>query len=204
MKKLRHTLMGFSALILFAPSAFAGANAGESAPDFEGVNVLSGETFKLSNHKDDIVVLEWTNHQCPYVVKHYDSGNMQKLQKNATEQGVKWVSIVSSANGKQGHTTAKEAADIVAKKGAYPSVKILDESGKIGHKYGARTTPHMFVIKDGIIQYAGAIDDNSSPKASVIPKSKNYVTAAIADIKAGNAVQIPSTQSYGCGVKYAK
>ena len=204
MKTLKHAILGFAALLFVSAPVMAAPNVGEMAPEIEGINTLTGEAFKLSDHKDEIIVLEWTNHQCPYVIKHYDSGNMQKIQKETTAKGVKWVSINSSAEGMQGHISSETAKQIVMDAGAAPSVKLLDPSGKIGFDFGARTTPHMFVIKDGIVQYAGAIDDNSSPRQSVIADSKNYVLAAIDDLMAGKAVEVPSTQPYGCSVKYAK
>lgn len=190
------------ALCLMITPAMAMTEIGQPAPDFETTDA-SGNAFKLSDHKGKIVVLEWTNHQCPFVVKHYSTGNMQSVQNQVRDQGVEWVSIVSSAPGRQGHTSAKEALQIVTDQNANPSIKILDESGEIGKKYGALTTPHMFVIDaEGTLAYAGAIDDNSSPNPKTVEGANNYVLAAISDIKEGNAVQIPQTQPYGCSVKY--
>lgn len=176
---------------------------GDPAPAIETTDI-HGNAFKLSDHLGSIVVLEWTNAQCPYVVKHYDSGNMQKLQKAATAMdGVKWVSINSSAEGKQGYVTAEQAKALIAEQGAAPTTKLLDPTGTVGKTYGAQTTPHMFVVDaEGKIAYMGAIDDNSSPRASVIEGSKNYVMAAVKDLTSGNAVQVSSTQPYGCSVKY--
>ena len=191
-----------AAMLFVAAPAFAAPEIGATAPDFEAVDI-DGNAFKLSDHKGKNIVLEWTNHQCPFVVKHYDTGNMQKIQKAATDDGVVWVSIVSSADGRQGHTTPEEAKKIVADANAHPSVKILDASGEIGKLYDAQTTPHMYVInKEGALVYAGAIDDNSSPRHETVDGAKNYVTAALADIKADRPVEVSSTQAYGCGVKY--
>lgn len=178
------------------------AHVGEAAPDFEGTTI-TGESFKLSDHKGDIVVLEWTNHKCPFVVKHYGSNNMQNLQKMAAEKGVKWVSIVSSAPGKQGHLSAEEAQAVLAETGATPTIKLLDESGQIGKLYDAKTTPHIFVVDaSGILAYAGAIDSDSSANPTKIEGAKNYVEAAINDLTSGGNVKIASTSPYGCSVKY--
>lgn len=127
---------------------------------------------------------------------------MQKIQKETAEKGVKWVSIVSSAEGKQGFIDAAKAVALIEEQGASPTAKILDASGEIGKTYGAKTTPHVFVIKDGVIQYAGAIDSNSSPRASAIEGAENYILSAVNDLEAGQAVKTASTQPYGCSVKY--
>lgn len=175
---------------------------GKEAPLFESKDT-NGADVKLADLKGKIVVLEWTNNECPYVKKQYDSGNMQFVQKKATDEGVVWLSIVSSAEGKEGYVTPEEANTIVKERGAVPTHKILDPSGAIGHLYGAKTTPHMFVInKDGVLAYAGAIDSDSSFKPESIKTAKNYVLAAIDDLNAGRAVETPSTNPYGCGVKY--
>ena len=194
----------FAGLVLFATSneARAAAEVGQTAPDFEAVDT-NGNDFKLSDHKGEIVVLEWTNHLCPFVVKHYDSGNMQATQKAAMDQGVKWITIVSSAPGKQGHVTAEEANTLVEEKGATISAKILDESGEIGKAYGAQTTPHMYVIdEEGTLVYAGAIDSNASPNPDTIEGATNYVLAALDSLKAGTEIETTHSQPYGCSVKY--
>ncbi|HNQ91897.1 MAG TPA: redoxin domain-containing protein [Alphaproteobacteria bacterium] len=178
------------------------AEVGKPAPDFSAKDIM-GVDVKLSYLKGRVVVLEWTNHECPYVRKQYDSGNMQALQKEMTDKGVVWVSVVSSAQGKEGYTTPEEANSIVEQQGAHPTHKILDTDGVIGHLYGAKTTPHMFVIdKDSVLAYAGAIDSDSSFKPDSIATAKNYVRAAIDDLMAGRPVETASTNSYGCGVKY--
>lgn len=201
--KLFSTLAAVLALFIAVP-AQAAVEIGAPAPDFTATDI-NGNPFKLSDHKGKKVVLEWTNHQCPYVIKHYDSGNMQKLQKDAAAMGdVAWVTIVSSAPGKQGHLSAEEAQKIVTESGAQPTVKILDESGEIGKLYAAKTTPHMYVIDaDGNLAYAGAIDDNSSPRQSSIEGAKNYVTAALQNLKAGETVEVAQTAPYGCSIKYS-
>lgn len=192
------------AIIISASPAFANSSVvtGDIAPDFEFTDT-NGNTQKLSDLKGNPVVLEWSNHSCPYVIKHYETGNMQKLQKAATENNVTWLTIVSSAEGKQGHTTIEQANKIVSDNKASPTAKILDASGEIGNLYGARTTPHMYVIdKDGILVYQGAIDDNNSHKPDTVESAHNYVTAALESLKKGEAVETSSTKPYGCGVKY--
>ena len=203
MKKLMY-LMAAALMLLTLNPAQAAPEIGQAAPEFEGTNILTGQPFNLSDHKGKIVVLEWTNHQCPFVVKHYETGNMQKIQKAALEQGATWVSIVSSAPGQQGHVTAEEGVKIATDAGASISAKLLDESGEIGKLYGASTTPHMFVINgEGVLVYAGAIDDNSSPSHDTVEGAKNYVTAALSDLAAGKPVETATSQPYGCAVKYA-
>ena len=198
-------LTSFAAFALVMPFFAANAAApeiGQAAPDFEATDI-EGNPFKLSDHKGEIVVLEWTNAQCPFVVKHYGSGNMQKVQKEATEKGVKWITINSSAEGRQGYVSDEEAAKILEEKGAAPTAKILDPSGEIGKLYDAKTTPHMFVIDaEGNVAYAGAIDSNSSANPDTIEGAENYVTAAIDSLKAGEAVETTTTSPYGCAVKY--
>ena len=190
--------------VMFVMPAVAAPVIGEAAPEIEAVDA-SGKAFKLSDQKGKIVVLEWTNHKCPFVRKHYDGGNMQGLQKAAAEDGVVWVSIISSGPGRQGHVSDAEALKIAASKGASPAVILRDESGAIGHAYDAKTTPHMYVVDaDGTLVYAGAIDSHSSPRASSIEGATNYVTAALDDLKAGRAVGTSQTSPYGCSVKYAK
>ena len=181
----------------------AAVEVGAPAPDIEATDT-NGNAFKLSDHKGKIVVLEWTNHQCPFVVKHYESGNMQATQKAAMElEGVEWVSIVSSAPGRQGHLDAEAANAIVSESGSTISAKILDEDGKIGKAYDAKTTPHMFIInEEGNLAYAGAIDSNSSPNPATIEGATNYVLSALNNMKAGEPVEVTQTQPYGCSVKY--
>jgi len=205
---MKHTILAVLAslfLITLGTAVLAAPEIGKPAPDFTGADILSGQNFKLSDHKGKIVVLEWTNHECPFVKKHYDSGNMQSLQKSASEKGVVWVSIVSSAEGRQGNVSVEESKKIVTDSVAKIAAKILDADGTIGKLYDAKTTPDMFVIDiNGNLSYAGAIDDNPSPRPDTITGAKNYVTAAIDDLLAGKPVQTPQTQPYGCSVKYAQ
>ncbi|MDH5721840.1 MAG: redoxin domain-containing protein [Alphaproteobacteria bacterium] len=189
-------------LPIYGYKAHANIEVGKPAPDFSATDI-HGEAFALSDHKGKTVVLEWTNHLCPFVKKHYDSGNMQATQKTATDNGVIWVSIVSSAPEKQGHVSAQQAIQIEEEAGAHATTRILDERGEIGRLYEAKTTPHMFVINpEGSVAYAGAIDSDSSPDPATIEGATNYVLAAIEDITAGREVQTAATWPYGCAVKY--
>lgn len=179
------------------------AAVGKPAPDFT-LKDLDGNDVTLSSFKGKKVVLEWTNQDCPFVIKHYDSGNMQKLQKEQTAQGdVVWFTVRSSAEGKQGHVTPEEAKAIIAKNGAAQTAELLDASGTVGRLYGARTTPHMYVIdEDGVLAYDGAIDDNSSHRPETIEGATNYVVAALDALRNGKALEFAETQPYGCAVKY--
>lgn len=178
------------------------AEVGKIAPEFEAVDI-NGESIRLADFKGKNVVLEWTNHLCPFVVKHYDTGNMQKVQKAATDDGAIWISIVSSSPGKQGNISSEEANKIIEQKDAHPTTQILDPNGEIGRLYNAKTTPHMFVIdKEGKLAYAGAIDDSPSPSPSSVEGAKNLVLAALDDMNAGRAVSVSNTVPYGCSVKY--
>lgn len=193
----------FAMVALTVPvAARAATTIGQPAPDFTATDI-AGNAVTLSALKGKPVVLEWTNHECPFVRKQYDTGNMQATQKKAEELGAVWISIVSSAEGKEGFTTPDEAAEIVKKEGASPTHKILDPKGEIGRLYDAKTTPHMFVIdKDGVLAYAGAIDSDSSFKADSVKTATNYVLAALEDLKAGKPVARAQTEPYGCSVKY--
>ncbi|GAB4184346.1 MAG: hypothetical protein Fur006_21880 [Coleofasciculaceae cyanobacterium] len=178
------------------------ARVGQPAPDFTGVD-SNGKTHRLSDFKGKTVVLEWTNHEFPFVRKHYESGNMQKLQKAATGDGVVWLSVISSAPGQQGNVDGKKANELTKSRNAAPTAVLLDPQGTIGRTYSARTTPHMFIITpDGKLAYAGAIDSISSANKADIAKAENYVTAALNAVKKGQPVSNPTTQPYGCSVKY--
>ncbi len=186
---------------LFSLSASA-LTSGEPAPDFK-LKGASGKELSLSSFKGKIVVLEWTNHGCPFVKKHYDSGNMQSLQKKYTGQNVIWLSIISSAEGKQGYVDQKAALEEKTSKKSSATDVLLDPDGAVGKLYGAMTTPHMFVVdKDGKLAYQGAIDSTPDTSVDSVASAKNYVVAALTDIMAGKKVTQPATQSYGCGVKY--
>jgi peroxiredoxin len=198
---LTKTLLGIGLLSSMAQQV-PDLKPGDMAPDFETVD--SNDTkIKLSNYKGKVVVLEWTNPQCPFVKKHYASNNMQKMQETYTQKGVIWLSIISSAPGKEGHTNKKEVQAMRENNGIKHSLIILDESGDIGHKFDARTTPHVYVIdKEGKIAYMGAIDDKPSTNKDDIPLAKNYLAAALDTVLEGKKVDLPQTIPYGCSVKY--
>lgn len=190
-------------LAVFASSALAAPQIGESAPDFTGTD-SQGQTVQLSSLRGKTVILEWTNHECPYVKKHYN-GNMQSLQKAATADGAVWLTIISSAPGKQGHVSGEEADALSTSRQATPSHVILDENGAIGRLYDAKTTPHLFVINtEGVLVYAGGIDDKPTSKVEDIAKATNFVRAALADLKLGRDVVTPISRPYGCSIKYAE
>lgn len=191
-------LFGF----LLSLQSFAGAISGQPAPDFSVMDV-SGKMVKLADFKGKWLVLEWYNKDCPYVRKHYDSKNMQALQKTYTNKGVSWVTVVSSAEGKQGYQLPAEALSNMQKEGSSSTHLLIDKSGVMGKTYDAKTTPHMFVINPaGVVVYAGAIDDNDSSNPKVIPTSTNYVSAALEASLANKPVQVSSSKPYGCSVKY--
>lgn len=196
--------LALSVSVLLSASAATAAQPqpGKPAPAFEGID-SKGVEHTLAKHAGKVVVLEWTNHECPYTVKHYVTGNMQAQQREATGSGVVWLSVVSSSPGSQGHVSAGEADALTAARKASPTAVLLDPTGKIGRAYGARTTPHMFVIgKDGRLAYMGAIDDKPSANRADVAKAKPYVKEALAAVMAGAPVQVASTRPYGCSVKY--
>jgi len=184
-------------------TALAAPQVGQPAPEFT-LTDSDGKSHKLSDFKGKFVVLEWLNHGCPFVVKHYGSGNMQKLQKEYTGKDVVWLSIVSSAPGKQGHTSAEEANKTKAEKGSAATAVLLDEDGTVGRLYDAKVTPELYVVdREGTLIYAGAIDSVKSTDAADIEGAKNYVKQALDEATAGKPVSEPTTTAYGCGVKYA-
>lgn len=195
-------LAAFAAALAFAPPASA-ATVGEKAPDFK-LTAADGAEASLSSYLGKTVVLEWHNKGCPFVKKHYGSGNMQALQKDYTAKDVVWLTINSSAEGKQGYETAEEALKTAQEDGAAATHVLLDPKGEVGKLYDAKVTPHMFVIdKEGKLVYAGAIDDNDSADAETVKTAKNYVRAALDSVLDGKPVEVSSTKAYGCGVKYA-
>ena len=174
----------------------------EPAPDFT-CNDSNGVEHRLSSYKGKIVVLEWLNHDCPFVKKHYGSGNMQKLQKIYTEKDVIWLSVISSAPGKQGFCTPDKANDLTRTKNAHPTAVLLDPLGTVGKKYGAKTTPHMFIInKEGILVYNGGIDDKRSTDLQDVDRAIKYVENALNELLAGKDVSTKTSAPYGCSVKY--
>lgn len=190
------------ALALVAAVSPAHAKVGDAAPAFT-LTDIDGTQRSLSDYAGKTVVLEWLNFDCPFVKKHYDSGNMPKLQKQATAEDVVWLSVISSAPGKQGNYPPAELKKMEADKGAAPTAVLLDPDGKVGKAYGAKTTPHMYVIDGkGVLVYEGAIDSVPSTDAADIAGATNYVTGAIQAVKANKPVEPATTQAYGCSVKY--
>jgi len=184
-------------------SAWAAPKTGIAAPAFTA-SATTGKALSLADQRGKIVVLEWTNHECPYVRKHYETGNMQALQKEATSQGVVWLTIISSAPGTQGFVSAGEADQLTTSRQAAPTAVLLDPTGAVGKMYGATNTPHMYVIdKVGTLMYAGAIDDRPTTRRSDVQGAQNYVREALQAVAAGQPVKTPVTRAYGCTVKYA-
>jgi peroxiredoxin len=175
---------------------------GTNAPDFS-VTDSKGKTQSVSQYKGKYVVLEWFNPGCPFVKKHYDGGNMQKLQEEFTGKGIIWLTVDSSAPGKQGHLTADQATALMAEWKTKQTALVLDADGTAGQTYGAKNTPHMFVINpEGKIVYEGAIDSRNSANAADIPSSTNYVKVALEESLGGKPVSNANTKPYGCSVKY--
>ncbi|MCK4932671.1 MAG: redoxin domain-containing protein [Candidatus Aminicenantes bacterium] len=172
------------------------------APDFK-CNDSNGNEHTLSAYEGKIVVLEWLNHDCPFVQKHYRSGNMQKMQRIYTGKDVIWLSVISSAPGKQGFCTPDKANDLTRSKNAHPTAVLLDPLGTVGKKYGAKTTPHMFIInKEGTLVYNGGIDNKRSTDPKDVDRATKYVAKALNELLAGEEVSTKTSAPYGCSVKY--
>lgn len=208
----RRSLLAGAALVAIAAGvglytlggeeASAAVETGAQAPAFS-LQDANGQTRTLAEFRGRTVILEWTNHGCPYVRKHYDAGAMQALQRDATADGVVWLQVISSARGEQGYLDGPGALARVRTDNASPSATLLDPAGVMGRAYGARNTPQMFIIgPDGVVLYQGAIDDRPSARPSTLEGAHNYVRAALADIAAGRPVQVAETTPYGCSVKY--
>jgi len=201
-KQLTASLLALFAVLTTPQTALSEAVVGEQAPSFTAKD-STGKEVSLNNFKGKIVVLEWFNQNCPFVKKFYKGGDMQRFQQELGAKGVVWLTVSSSAPGKSGHLTAEQAETTRAELGMKSSALVLDESGVIGKAYGARTTPHMFLISaDGKLAYAGAIDSESSTDADDIANSKNYVVEAVTNLLANKPVETSSTEAYGCSVKY--
>jgi peroxiredoxin len=199
------TTIGIALLLALAtPVALASdAKIGAPAPAFTLVDT-QGEARTLAEFSGKTVVLEWTNHDCPFVVKHYKGENMPRQQAGATGDGVVWLVVNSSAPGQQGHVTAEQAKAIQAGWNASQTHYLFDTDGTVGRAYGAKTTPHMYIIDgDGVLRYNGAIDSIPSANIADIEKAEQYVEIALAELAAGQPVTRPLTQPYGCSVKYA-
>ncbi len=180
----------------------ASPEVGKAAPLFT-LKDSEGKEHSLADFKGKFVVLEWVNYDCPFVRKHYRSGNMQKLQKTYTEKEVAWLSICSSAPGKQGYFEQPELKERITQGKAVPTAYLIDASGDVGHKYDAKTTPHMFIIDpNGILIYAGGIDDTPSTDVADITTATNYVQTTLDAAMADKEVRVQSSKPYGCSVKY--
>lgn len=195
------------ALSLIAASAMASTASAKIATGSSVSNIQvmdsNGTSHNLSDFAGKRVVLEWTNDGCPYVKKHYKTGNMQTLQADAAANDVVWLSVISSAPGKQGYVSGEQANKLTAERGAAPAAVLLDTDGTAGRTFSAKTTPHMYVIDENqTLVYQGAIDDNRSANPATVAGAKNWVTAALADLDAGRPVAQGETAPYGCSVKY--
>jgi hypothetical protein len=185
-----------------APAAASVPRPGEPAPAFTAQNI-AGQTVRLADFAGRTIVLEWMNNGCPFVAKHYNSGNMQALQRRHIESGGIWLVVVSSAPGTQGYVTPEEARADLARWGSAPSDFLLDPDGVVGRLYDARVTPQMIVIDgNGRLAYTGAIDDRPSTNPKDVASAKNYVTAALDELAEGRPVSIAATRAYGCTIKY--
>ena len=191
------------ALLLSGPMAAAwAAEVGQPAPEFT-LTDSTGTSRSLGDFKGKFIVLEWFNNECPFVRKHYESGNMQRLQAAYTAQGVVWLTVASSAPGKQGYMTPEQAQAVIRARNAHQTALLLDPDGTVGQRYGAKTTPHLFIINpEGVLIYAGAIDDIASVDQADIDRAENYVRRALDEALAGRPVSVAQTRSYGCSVKY--
>ncbi len=202
---MRRTALKFLFVMVVLVEGIASAanvKIGATAPEFTVVD-STGNKVSLGDAKGKWVVLEWLNHGCPFVQKHYDSGNMQALQTKYTGKGVVWYSVISSAPGKQGYSTPAEVTADIQKHTAKPTAVLLDSDGKVGTAYGAQTTPAMYVINpQGKLAYMGAIDDKNTTDIADVKTATNYVAAALDAGMAGKPIAKPSTKSYGCSVKY--
>lgn len=199
------TAVALTAGSMIAFSADAAPVSGKSAPIFVDYPTSTGETISLGDFEGKTVVLEWTNHDCPFVKKHYAEPvlNMQTLQDGASAEEVVWIQVISSAPGKQGYLEADAAIAKNAERGATPAYTILDPAGDLGRAYEAKTTPHMYVINGaGTLAYQGAIDSIRSAKVDDIAKATNYVTAALTAVADGDTPEVTNSKPYGCSVKY--
>ena len=196
------TFLLIASIMSVAVSAAEKAEIDKPAPDFT-LTDTHGKAHSLSDFKGKYVVLEWINFGCPFVRKHYNSGNMQKLQKTYTAEDVVWLTICSSAEGKQGYMEPNDINEELEERGAAMTAYLIDASGKVGRMYGAKTTPHMYIInREGILVYAGGIDDTPSTDTDDIKTAKNYVSVNLDLLLAGKDVDTKVSKPYGCGVKY--
>ena len=202
MNLLKTTILSVLALVATLGLAQAAPKIGAPAPAFSAVDT-TGKTWSLAKLKGKRIILEWTNDQCPYVIKHYGSGNMQALQKEATGAGYIWLSVISSAPGKQGHVSPAEADALTTSRGAAPTAVLIDSQGVLGRAYEAKTTPHLFIIDEaGTLVYQGGIDDKPTTDPADIAGANNYVRQAMAELASGKPIANPVTRPYGCSVKF--
>jgi peroxiredoxin len=196
------TVVALTATVLAAPGALAAVAAGQPAPDFALTDVR-GQQHSLSEYKGKYVVLEWFNSECPFVQKHYRSSNMQSLQKKYGSKGVVWLTINSTSPDSSNYRNPAQSQQIMRDWSISSAAFMLDPDGKVGQTYGARTTPHMWVIDpQGKVIYAGGIDDKATYRAADIPNARNFVAAALDESMAGEPVAVPAAAPYGCSVKY--
>jgi peroxiredoxin len=202
MKRITSLLTIAAASVALFASAHAAPQIGQAAPDFT-LTDINGNKHSLSEFKGKTVVIEWVNPECPFVVKHYGSGNMPGTQKAAEADGAVWLSVNSAHPGAQGDYDKAQVDAWMKKTGATPTAYFRDQSGSVGKLYDARTTPHIFIVDpQGKLVYAGGIDDIASTKTEDLARANNYVKAALADLKAGKPVKTPTSKPYGCSVKY--
>jgi hypothetical protein len=200
---MKPMFLAFTALAVLAAPAAAAPVVGQPAPNFKLADT-NGKPVTLADFRGKTVVLEWSNPECPFVRKHYGSENMQKAQAAAARDGVVWLTINSSAPGKQGHMNGAQAKSFVAKAGARPAAYLLDPRGVVGKVYAAKTTPHMYIVnKAGTLVYAGGIDDKPTPNPADVNGARNHVLAALSELKAGKPVSVATSRPYGCSVKYS-
>ncbi len=198
----RRTLVA-AALACTTTLGLAQAQLDQAAPTFTA-NAADGSSLNLNSLKGKTVVLEWTNHDCPYVKKHYTSGNIPAVQKEAAAKGFVWLQVISSAPGKQGYVDGSTAIKLNADRGATPAGTLLDPKGELARLYGAQTSPHIFIINpQGQLVYKGGIDSIATNKVDDIPKADNYVRTALNELAAGNKISQANTKPYGCSIKYA-
>lgn len=200
-KRLTGTAIALAGLLTLGQGV-AAPQVGAPAPAFDVLDT-AGETWNLERIAGKRAILEWTNHDCPYVIKHYGSGNMQTLQQEATDAGYVWLTVISSASGKQGHVSPAEADDLTDRRDAHPTAVLLDTKGTMGRAYDAKTTPHLYLIDEsGTLIYMGGIDDRPTTDPADLAAANNYVRLAMADLAAGRPVANAVTRPYGCSVKY--
>lgn len=204
---LSQRLFGFFALsltlLIHSGAARAEPVVGQPAPAFSGA-AAEGGTLNLADLRGKTVILEWTNHECPFVRKHYESGNIPKVQKQAASQGIVWLQVISSAPGKEGYVDAETAKKLNQERGATPANVVFDPSGAIGKLYAATNTPQLFIIDpNGVLLYKGGIDSIPSADRDDIATAENYISSALKELAAGKPISKAVTKPYGCTVKYA-